>query len=392
MFGTPPEDLDLSFPLEPMKLDSVGEQKELLKDLLSELVDTHPTKLKKEEKSRLRDAYRQILLNVIYNSVRRVYTGLPRRKASYDRGTYWRSLGLTYSFAVGALNRLHRDEFIHQKPGFQDPMTGVSRLTRIFAKDKIAERLDVVSIAEHIELASSSETLVFRDFNQHPPELSDLHPDVERLRVVNEFLAGFGWQQKGPIRLIYNKDPIRGGRLYTRFQNLPKKYRAQLVISKQPTVELDYKANHLAMLIAMSGTAIPLDPYMDIAREADQDREKVKKFVTVALGADDEEKAFGGCKRHRINRELFSKLKDATSKLFPSIPLFTGIGLSLQSLEGQIALDIMVEGAKAGIPVLPVHDSFITTVENEEWLRNQMLHYWKLHVDTTSEPRIDKKQ
>ena len=61
------------------------------------------------------------------------------------------------------------------------------------------------------------------------------------------------------------------------------------------------------------------------------------------------------------------------------------------ALEGQIALNIMVEGAKNNIPVLPVHDSFITTATNEQWLHNQMINQWKEQVMTSFDTGIEKK-
>lgn len=390
MFSTLPDDLDYSLPIEPMRLDVVGDQGEALRSFISHLIDTHPTKLKKKERDRLRDAYRQILLNVLYNSIRRVYTGVSRRKEAYNPGGYWRSLGLTYTFTVAVLDRLADEGYIEIQPGFLDRRSGIGRLTRIFAKPKLAEKIDAYSIAEHIQISSADEMLILRDFNVGGIVKED-HPDLERLRIINNFLDGFNWPQKGPIRLIYNSDPLRGGRLYTRFQNLKRELRAQITISGKPTVELDFKANHLSMLITMVGGKLSPDPYLDIALKAGQTRDKVKRFITVALGADNEDKASAATRQYGISKERFLALKNATNVLFPKVTLFAGIGVSLQSLEGQIALDIMVEGAQSGVPVLPVHDSFITTAENENWLRDQMVHFWRLHVDTLSEPRIDRK-
>ena len=71
--------------------------------------------------------------------------------------------------------------------------------------------------------------------------------------------------------------------------------------------------------------------------------------------------------------------------------MFRGFGVVLQSLEGQIALGIMHEGVKAGVVVLPVHDSLITTVENKEWLREQMTVQWANHVKEGALTRIDEK-
>lgn len=65
-FGQPPEDLDYSLPLEPMRLNVIGEQQSALKDLLTELINTHQTKLTTDQRHDLRDVYRQILSNVCW--------------------------------------------------------------------------------------------------------------------------------------------------------------------------------------------------------------------------------------------------------------------------------------------------------------------------------------
>jgi hypothetical protein len=110
-------------------------------------------------------------------------------------------------------------------------------------------------------------------------------------------------------------------------------------------------------------------------------------------GADNEDTAFNALKRRRVNRERFNALREAALTAFPSLKgaLFKDMGAMLQSLEGQIALDIMFEGVKAGIPVLPVHDSFITTANHEDWLREQMYVQWMKHVKEGVMTRVDKK-
>ena len=110
-------------------------------------------------------------------------------------------------------------------------------------------------------------------------------------------------------------------------------------------------------------------------------------------GADNEDTAFNALKRRRVNRERFNALREAALTAFPSLKgaLFKDMGAMLQSLEGQIALDIMFEGVKAGIPVLPVHDSFITLTTHEDWLRELMYVQWMKHVKEGVKTRIDKK-
>ena len=385
------EDLDNSLPLEPMRLSQIGEQQLALKDLLSELVSTHPTKLKPEEKHKLRGVYRQILLNVIYNSIRGVYTGIPRGKEAFDPGSYWRRCGLSYRFTIAALDRLCEEGHITQFKGFFNGPAGFGRLTRIYGTEKLSIRVDAPTIGDHMQFTQDDETLVLKGFGYEATTLPADHPDVSQLRIINEFLKDFSWPQKGPIRLVYSGGPLLGGRVYSRFQNMPKAIRAELTISGESTVELDFKANHLMMLVALSGQKPPEDPYLTIANLAEQSREKVKAFINTSLSAANATQAFNACKKEKINKALFLKLETATNTAFPDVPLYAGFGVYLQSLEGQVALNIMLEGAKCGIPVLPVHDSFITTTKNEGWLRDQMIKQWKEQVSTAYETKVEKK-
>lgn len=391
-FCNPPEDLENSMPLEPMRLKVIGDQQSTLKDLLSELVDSHPTRLKSEEKHKLRDTYRQILLNVTYNSIRGVYTAIPRGKESFDAGSYWKSIGLSYRFTIAALDRLIKDGYILQHTGFHNAQARFGRLTRIYGLEKLSERINAPAVGNFLQFQDDDiESLVLKGFDYTRATLHENHPDIARLKAINNFLEDYAWQQKGPMRLVYSDGPLKGGRVYSRFQNMPKAQRAELKINGLPTVELDFKANHLMMLVSLSGTHPPDDPYLTIATIANLSREKVKSFINTSLSAESASVAFNACKKHKINRQLFNVLEEATLTAFPNIRLYSGLGVFLQSLEGQIALDIMVEGVNHNIPVLPVHDSFITTVGNEEWLLKQMLHHWQQHLVTTHKTKVEEK-
>ena len=393
-FGQPPEDLDYSLPLEPLQLNVIGEQQSALKNLLTELIDTHPTKLTKDQRHDLRDVYRQILLNVVYNSIRRVYTALPRGTQSFQKGSYWSSCGLTFKFTSPALDRLVQDGLIVQMKGFYNGPGGFSRLTRIFGTDKLAQRVDAQKITEMVDFGWDEDAakVVLTDFPYKADTLSEDHPDVSRVTRINRFLKDHHWQQRGPIRVMYKKNPVYSGRVYTRFQNMPKEMRAQMRIDGKETVELDYKSNHLMMLIAMLEQPLTDDPYLAIASKSASSRDQIKAFITASLGADSEDKAFNSLKRKRFNRELFNKIKVATTSLYEGLPLFKGVGVMLQSLEGQIALDIMDAGASEGIVVLPVHDSFITTVDNGDWLLDQMTKNWAMNVMDGVKTKVEQKK
>ena len=49
------------------------------------------------------------------------------------------------------------------------------------------------------------------------------------------------------------------------------------------------------------------------------------------------------------------------------------------------------DGASEGIVVLPVHDSFITTIENKDWLVQQMLQKWADHVRAGAVTTVEQK-
>lgn len=393
-FGQPPEDLDDSLPLEPMQISLLRGQKDVLKDFLTELVDTHPTKLTKKQRDDVRSVYRQILLNVIYNGVRRTYTAVPRGTQAFKEGSYWSKLGLTFRHTVAVLDRLSADEYIIQMKGVYNGPGGFSRLSRIFGTDKLGDKTDLPKLAESIDFIWDDDAapVVLTNFPYNADVLGEDHPDVVRVKAINKFLKGFSWQQKGPIRLIYTGSPMHGGRVYSRFQNMPRELRKELKISGKETVELDYKANHLSMLVAMLGLPIPVDPYVEVAKKTNLSRDQIKTFVTAALGASSEGSAFGALKKYRFNKTMFERVRDALLSLYPGLPLFRGFGTTLQTLEGQIALDIMFAGTKVGIPVLPVHDSFITTEDHKQWLLEQMKNQWAKHVKEGSRTSIEEKK
>jgi hypothetical protein len=376
MYVPPPDDLDQSAPVEPLKIGLLGKEEQTLKGFLTELVDSHSTKLTKDQKYTLRDNYRLILLNLLYNGSEGVYTAISRSSGAFSGDTYWDSIGLTYRASRSAVDRLSDEGYLTVYPGFVKP-SGFGRLTRLYPTEKLFER---IPLADSSLILDWTDTLILKGFADTRGVQLIARIQKRRLDPVNTFLKGFNWRLKSPIKLICNEHYHSGGRLYTRFQNLPKAQRAVLTINNQPTVELDYKANHPRMLMAMSKITPSHDPYTDIAKDVGVTRGQAKAFITCSLGAGNKEKSFAACKRYKINKPLFNRLQASTKKLFPIGFLYKGFGNFLQSTEGQIALDVMYAGVKKGIPVLPVHDSFITLTEHEDWLRKEMTKQWKKHL------------
>lgn len=97
------------------------------------------------------------------------------------------------------------------------------------------------------------------------------------------------------------------------------------------------------------------------------------------MGASEREKAIKAGHRHRINDELFEKLEAATRNRYPDLELFSGFGVQAQSLEGQILLDVMLEGIEKNIVALSVHDALAVNTEHLQWCKEQMVEKWIEH-------------
>lgn len=69
--------------------------------------------------------------------------------------------------------------------------------------------------------------------------------------------------------------------------------------------------------------------------------------------------------------------------------IFTGRGVELQYWDSQIAVEILTMLADAGVPALPLHDSFIVSEPQEAGLREVMSAAF--HNVTGRHPRVDAK-
>ncbi len=215
----------------------------------------------------------------------------------------------------------------------------------------------------------------------------------------------------------------QGGRFYTGrggHQGLRREERASIEFNGHPTIELDYGGLHIRMLYHLMDCDYPLDsdPYAEVLDSLGMDanlvfeeypsiRDDLKRMLLALVNG-------RGSKRQSINRaewRLFRdwmKVKNTVAKnerkmechhrekVWASVGLTVakvldafedahhaisnyfsiGCGLDLQYLDATIArwvmFDLMVSSVDECIPVLPIHDSFITFSAYSERLRNTM--------------------
>ena len=365
---------DYRLPL-PLTMKALSASGGLFTGVLTWLTEEAKGGRSSADTAKLRDAMRLILMNFTDAMFTRKWTVFHGDKSCYGKGSHYDKLFLGFNRVQDCLRVLEENELIDKRRGYIDT-NGIRISNKYFPTAKLQSQIWMAYLDIEEEIKPPYV------FNKHDQEI--IAPDeIKEMTIINDFMKDHSWASKGPITLRYKIAPMEGGRIYTHFQTLPMNkipIRINTSINGNPIVEVDYKANHLRMAIACKGKNPPPDPYLEILDTVPEakTRERVKQFVTRSLGSTNEETAFNACKEHKINRELFNKLKDATQKIYSDIGFFNpvGFGTVLQSSEGQIARQLMLNGVEAGIPALPIHDAFAVEKQNCDWLVEQMKSIW----------------
>ena len=167
---------------------------------------------------------------------------------------------------------------------------------------------------------------------------------------------------RATLRRVFNSSSFdEGGRFYGAWwHNIPSARRAYITIDGKFTNEFDYGRLHPTMLYAEKGIVLLEDAYdigirkehRDIVKQSFNAMVQAKsKLTTPPKGVD--YKSTG-----KSWRELRQLILDKHKPIEDSF--FCGMGNRLQFKDSQLAEQIMLRFAKQNIPVLPVHDSFIT--------------------------------
>jgi hypothetical protein len=340
----------------------------------------HP---RKDARKRIKIAYRLIMANLVACVFQRKELSISGTAKSYLRKEYLGKRFLTKRAVNKVLTALEDNKLIVKTKG--NPL---SKEVNKYLPTKQLEKLClplIYSVEESYDerrlivinpkKESESERYYANTFNMEDEQtliLPESHPDIAKLRRINEALQKATFAFKSPITRIYsNNDVIQGGRLYCAFQRLPDRrarIRINTLLNGLPCVEVDLSCNHPAMLMALNGLQIPRDWYSYVANKANCSRNKVKFLITRMIGAEDRSIDFRAstakkngipltdipsfCDREQIEYVIadeFPQLKKSLCK--------GGVGVFLQNLEGEILLNAMEDLINRGILSLPVHDS-----------------------------------
>ena len=196
-------------------------------------------------------------------------------------------------------------------------------------------------------------------------------------------------QSKKFVRRIFSRgDWNCNGRFYGGFwQQVGSEYRKHIYIDDSPTVEVDYKGLHAAILSAEKGVVYSGDRY-DLGSvvcprlDKQQQRKAVKLLVLAAINAKDRNSAFGafrqaqstGSTEKTLTNDELGLLLDIFLQQHPYLEdgICSDQGIRLMNVDSHITNYIIKEFVKRQKPILSVHDSYIVDTKDVELLRDCM--------------------
>jgi len=183
-------------------------------------------------------------------------------------------------------------------------------------------------------------------------------------------------QSKKYVVRIFNDDFMTGGRTYRHWPvQVHSEERKNITIDGWYSVEVDFSAMHPAMLYAEEGIRLQQDPYASPADLPGWGRDCAKVVMNAAINARTIDSALQGAqksirdklkKRFTIDEVRYG-LDHVTAANEPiSSYLCSDMGRVLQAFDSTIMWGVLSVLTKRDIPAIPIHDSVIVRVQDEE--------------------------
>lgn len=179
------------------------------------------------------------------------------------------------------------------------------------------------------------------------------------------------------------------GRLYGWHLGLPRLRRKELLLDDAPVAEPDFEHLHPTLLYAIAGVPLTWDPYLTGVIE----RDHAKLALNIAINA---KGGRGGAiqalanhpkwrKEWKLTHADAKRAYDEVAKLNAPIARFLGsdAGVRLMGFDSRMCLSVLKGCRDAGIPALPVHDSFIVPATKEgevQAILDETLHAVRVEI------------
>ena len=330
------------------------------------------------------------------------------------------------------VNHLHSLKFIHLKSGYFAQGKKEGRVTRIWATDKLVRHFQNAKYTiSNIETPSDREVIVLRDNSKKDIEYEDTTQTIkmrELLKAYNDLLKrtfidipelkepcikvdskviNISKHEKFVRRIFNNNSWKENGRFYGGWwQRIPKQWRSKIYINGLPTIEDDYSSLHPILLYAQKGIDYNKlkkdDPY-DVAKldidDPETKRKLIKTLFLTAINSKDEKSCFQAVKSElqmeipyfkftfENLHSILVQLKENHLEIADDFCNSKGIGLL--NLDSQIAEYIIEKFVVNDIPILCVHDSFIVSVKQDNFLRKTMVDAVE-NIISNANPKIKR--
>lgn len=327
------------------------------------------------------------------------YLSFSRDTRSYSAGRY-NSKSLMTKTIISVMDELISAGLIIQYLGFKNVEKSKRYVTKVKPTDVFNKILSGVITPEMV-LSAGAETIILRSESDNSSywedgELHRRHEAGEWLeykdtaytngcrKVVstyNRFMLSQsilvnGQRPKGLIQLyrVFNNGTFsEGGRFYGAFWvNQPKEDRKTITINGEPVTGLDFSSCHLSLVYANAGIKAPEGDLYDIPSV---DRKTAKQINMYALAGKKMSSCISMVAREKnideaIVKQGFQEFLEKHAAV--SDKFFIRHNMTLMRQESDITNEVLKKAVELGIPVLPVHDGYITTASNREELRTLM--------------------
>ena len=189
-------------------------------------------------------------------------------------------------------------------------------------------------------------------------------------------------------RVFYRANWNLGGRFHGGWwQNINSDLRKQIYINDRSTVEQDYSGLHVNLLYGLKGIQPPLEDHYKVDHllldfSTKEQRKIVKGVVLNAINANSTKSAYAAYRQQQETGSIEKSLKDkqlellleAFKKKHPDIQeaLCSDKGVELMHIDGRITAKVIKHFTNKNIPILSIHDSYITQNQHTGELRKVM--------------------
>jgi len=365
--------------LTPLTLIDDSSLRSALDNVLEELHGLFRWPSQTKYRKTLEQMLEYVILNLALGALINNWTLIDKCKSHYSKGYSPYTTDFSYSALMTVIDTLKEAGLIRLFKGGK--YVKGSMLTRIYPVKVLERKLYPFGLAVQQSLRPPYLTI-------NEPEagwdvvyrVDDSHPDKQKMYAINEAFDAHQWPCKGPLVMTFKHNAFAGGRIYTPFQTLMANtvpLRMHTLIDGEPIAEVDFNASHLRMGLALfDGEDAGDDPYQRIADYAQTTRDKVKGYITHALSCDSPKSAHNALNNKGYKGAEIDTLENATRHCYPSLRLYDGLGIHLQSLEGQILMHVMHQGVLEGKVVLPIHDAVAVKANDAEWAAERMEAAW----------------